>query len=654
MTNQATAHALFGSATVDSNPDSQTAYGSPVLTLTKDDGLEIVAPGALLEYNLTITDRSLQDATGIQLVDTLPNGASFQSATGGGTYDSSTGRITWPTFDLTAGASSPFKVRVQVADRAQLQSAGITSITNQVTAQDDGTHSAGVPVQASASDTDQITINGVKNLTNTEQADSSTPQVLVGEILDYSINIDIPNGMINGLKAVDILDHGLAFVGCDALTPVSAGTLVMSQNPCTDPAALTVQAEPTSDIAPAGENAGRHLTFDFGQVQNTSGATQTLMLNYRVIVLDIKDNADGLKNLNNQVQWIWSGGVLSGSAQAVEIIEPQLSIAKMVDPEVAALGTSVTYTLKVEHTAQSSAPAYDVVVTDPIPTGLIMDAASVFVKGSAGLPAPVLTTTSNLLTVSWSAFPLGANATITFKAAFVGPSPVANATSVEWSSLQIDPAPRLQPQSIYNVHSTERRYDPLDQTINDYHGAASVSLRTPHPPLTGFAPGEVTLLPVQPKDKLYQGLGDLWLEIPRLGVKTAIVGVPLGADKEWDLSWLGDHIGYLDGTAYPTHTGNSVLTGHVYLPNGLPGPFINLNQLRYGDPVIVHLGGQRYTYQVRENQLLSPSDASVFKHQEYTWLTLVTCKDYDAKTKSYLRRVVVGAVLVRVENESAR
>ncbi len=125
----------------------------------------------------------------------------------------------------------------------------------------------------------------------------------------------------------------------------------------------------------------------------------------------------------------------------------------------------------------------------------------------------------------------------------------------------------------------------------------------------------------------------------------------LGFQNEWDLTWLGRQAGYLNDTAYPTHTGNSVLTGHAYLSSGLPGPFVNLSLLRYGDEIIVHLSNQRYVYQVRENKLLPPRDVSLFKHQEYSWLTLITCKDYDERTKNYLYRVVASAILVRRELE---
>ncbi len=655
VTNLATGHALFKTTTVDSNTASARAVGAPVLDLTKDDGLSIIAPEAVTEYTITVTNASLQDSTGIQLVDTIPAGTSFVSATGSGTFDVGAGKVTWPTFTLTAGASMQFKVSVKVDTAAELLGPpAITSLTNTVDVQDDGTHSkGGALVTAHAADTDQIAATGVKTLTGTEQSGSTDPNVLIGEIIDYSIRIDIPTGTINNLKAVDILDHGLAFVGCSTTTPISSGSLILASNPCTDASALTVQAEPVTDVDPASDNAGRHITFNFGQVQNTGATTQTLTVNYRVIVLDIKDNASGVNGLKNGVQWTWEGGTLAGAATGVNIIEPKLEILKTVSPAVAALGSVVTFTLKVDHASTSTAPAYDATVTDAIPTGLTLDQTSIVVTGSAGLPLSTVTTSATQLSVYWASFPLGETATITFDAKFIGPSPVINTANVQWSSLQIDPAPHLQPQSTYNRHSTERRYDPLDQSVNDYLAASSAKLTVPRNPGTGFAPGQVTFLPAQPEDKAYQALGSLWLEIPSLGVKISIVGVPLGPDGEWDLTWLADQAGYLDGTAYPTHAGNSVITGHVYLADGSPGPFVNLHTLRYGDSIIVHLDGQSYIYQVRSDTVISPQDNSAFKHEIYPWLTLITCKDYDAATRTYAHRVTVRAVLVKIQADQS-
>ncbi len=615
------------------------------LLAEKDDGINIVAPDFTTTYTITVTNTGAADLTGITLTDTIPAGMSFVSASGGGTAAGAL--VTWPSFNLAAGTNTTFTVQLKVADIASL--GGITSFANSVHVEDDGTKTGGTPITSDDTDTDTLANTNVKSLIDSNQSGSSNPNVLIGEILTYSIRIDIPVGTINNLSAVDVLDHGLAFVGCAPTNPVSSGTLVLGQNPCTTPAALTVQAEPVTDTNPASEEAGRHITFNFGSVQNNGTTTQTLTLNYQVIVLDIDDNVDGVKNLNNRVEWQWEGGTLAGSASGVDIVEPQLSIEKTVDPQVAALGSTLNFTIDIAHTPQSTAPAYDVSMTDVLPSGLALVAGSVTVTNSAGLPAAVVTTTATQITVFWSTFPVGETATVTFQAIFVGPSPVVNTAAVEWASIPIDPNPPMVPQSPYNQSSTERRYDPPSQTTNDYQVSSSVTVQTPTLPKTGFAPNVRTQLPPQPKDKMYAAT-DITIEIPSIGIQIPIVGIPKNSGS-WDVTWLGGQAGWLEGTSFPTWNGNSVLTAHVYDANGLPGPFVNLNKLTYGDQIVIHAYGQKYIFAVTTNTVVNPQNVSAFKHEDKATLTLITCKEYDAKTNTYKQRVVVRAILVKVVAE---
>jgi len=167
-------------------------------------------------------------------------------------------------------------------------------------------------------------------------------------------------------------------------------------------------------------------------------------------------------------------------------------------------------------------------------------------------------------------------------------------------------------------------------------------------PSTGFAPGQKTLLPQQPKYKQYDQSQRILLEIPRLDLTTEIVGVPITSEG-WDLTWLNRNIGWLEGTAFPTWAGNSVLTAHVYDSNGQPGPFAGIHQLRWGDQIIVHAWGQQYVYEVREVRgYVSPSDKKALGEKTYPWLTLITCRGYDEESATYRWRVVVQAVQVEI------
>jgi sortase (surface protein transpeptidase) len=55
---------------------------------------------------------------------------------------------------------------------------------------------------------------------------------------------------------------------------------------------------------------------------------------------------------------------------------------------------------------------------------------------------------------------------------------------------------------------------------------------------------------------------------------------------------------------------------------------------------------------VRSKDLVGASDSSLLtKHETADWVTLITCQQYDEKTKTYLYRWVVRAVLTGVRSE---
>ena len=175
-------------------------------------------------------------------------------------------------------------------------------------------------------------------------------------------------------------------------------------------------------------------------------------------------------------------------------------------------------------------------------------------------------------------------------------------------------------------------------------GTGSEPVNLPH---TGFAPGRMTLMP--PQDVNYTERQGLRLEIPQLEVKLPIVGVPM-SDDEWDVTWLGESAGWLEGSAYPTWNGNSVLTGHVWNADNTPGVFSELHTLKWGDEVVVHLAGQDYIYEVRSVKTVTASNVdAMLSHEEAPWLTLVTCKGYDEDSGTYRARVLVRAVLKEIK-----
>jgi len=139
------------------------------------------------------------------------------------------------------------------------------------------------------------------------------------------------------------------------------------------------------------------------------------------------------------------------------------------------------------------------------------------------------------------------------------------------------------------------------------------------------------------------------LVIPALDVNIPIYGLEL-SNGTWDVSWLWDQAGWLEETAYPTTSGNSVITAHNITADGKNGPFARLKSLTEKDYVFVINSGFRYIYKVESTEYIEPNDVmSVFSHEEDSWLTLFTCDSYDEETGTYLLRVVVRAQLVEVQ-----
>ncbi|HJR78842.1 MAG TPA: sortase, partial [Anaerolineales bacterium] len=308
---------------------------------------------------------------------------------------------------------------------------------------------------------------------------------------------------------------------------------------------------------------------------------------------------------------------LTGS---VQIADP--AVTKYGSPSSATVGTAVVYTITVGNNGNVNAT--NVVLTDTKPA--FLDIISITISPNPGL-TPVI---------------LGNTFTINFGT--VRPTDVYVVTVVTLVNSQGQPPGGSNQASITTSSATDRAFN----------NSASASLQITvsggdtELPETGFAPNEFTELSNIPREKYLQT--SLTLEIPSLRINIPVVGVPL-RNGEWNVSWLGRQAGWLEGSAFPSWNGNSVLTSHVYLPSGLPGPFVNLNTLRYGDQVIVHAFGQKYTFEVRTNVIVEPNDTSALKHEDKPWLTLVTCKEYDEKTNTYRKRVIIRAVLVNVTAE---
>lgn len=660
--------------------DDTPLVAAPDLTITKDDGIDTVSPGELLVFTLTFSNAGDQDASGVAIADVVPSNTTFNAASssagwscddpdGAGPLDPGDPGSTCEFIpdvgsgagNLPAGTGGTVQFVLTVDDPFPV---GVSLVINSADISDDGTNGADQnPADNSDSDRDNVVTLGnidinkslfATSQTHTDPGDTqinSNPPVAIGEILTYEIVLNLPPGTITNVTLTDQLERGLAFVDCLSITPSSGNivtTLPGGFNAACAPDSINPALGNPSVQSPTADDAdqGRTLIFDFADMANTNdpgtGSDENLTIRYTAVVIDNLANARGL-SLSNNVIWEWDTGSLGTSAGEVTIAEPTLTLSKTASPRIVPPGTPITFTLSVGHAASSDADAFDLLLTDILPADLT------YVPGSLACTSGTCTEAAGTITVTWDTFTVGETSTIEFQATLGSVSPgerVANEVSLEWTSLPDDNVSAPFSLSDFNPLAVERRYDPA-APADVYRVVASVSVGAPELPETGFAPNRTTDLPPAPEQLPYSSIGEFTLIIPELGLSKPIVGVSTD-DQGWDLTWLWNNVGYLEGTAFPTWPGNTALTGHVVLPNGLPGPFARLGELAWGDEIQLQTGAGLYVYQVIYSWSTHERDLSVLRHEELDWITLITCSDFDERAETYRKRFAVRAVLVEV------
>jgi LPXTG-site transpeptidase (sortase) family protein len=662
---------------LDTFTDSQDlTIVEPVLQIVKSVDDPNPAPGQVVTFTVVVDHAAASGATAFdaEIFDNLPSNLTLNpasvsfTATGGltGVVNGTSGNLmffsvsVFPqggnlTITYQATVDAPFGTPIN-----NIANATWTSLPGLDANERTGADGPGGALNDYAASSN-TPLNTDRDLTKTLVGDSfpapitTLPDVAIGEILTYEVVVTVPPASTDTYSLTDTLDPGLAFVDCEDIT---AGADLSSST-----VNLHTAGNCNHGTAPGSNpqiaNSGGTIAFDFGTVANTHPTNpERITIRYRAVVLDIAANVHDV-TLANRAVMRWTSGEISRQAAPVRIIESALGLEKTVNPPVASPWMTLTYRVRIFHTPASQLPAYDALINDILPEFVTYIPGTLsFVPGSGIAPSSLDDTgidpgTGRLVMhAEWATLPVGQEATIQFQVTF-GPVPagtgVVNTASAEWTSLPGEvPAPPATYLSFYNQpYSHERRYDPLFPA-DVYRVTSAATVTAVSLPETGFAPGMITRLPVQPADKRYLSLGPMRLEIPTLHQSLLVVGVPL-TENGWDLTWLSDQAGYLNGTAFPGSAGNSVLTAHVYLPSGLPGPFVKLASLRWGDRVILLADGLRYIYEVRSNAAVLPTDLTPFRHEQSAWLTLITCLGYNERNGTYRYRQVARAVLVDIE-----
>jgi sortase A len=107
-----------------------------------------------------------------------------------------------------------------------------------------------------------------------------------------------------------------------------------------------------------------------------------------------------------------------------------------------------------------------------------------------------------------------------------------------------------------------------------------------------------------------------FMSIPKIGMEGLVVYE--GVDRET----LRKGPGHMGSTALPGQPGNAVISGHR---TTYGSPFFDFDLLEPGDTVEVETATGSHVYEVREIQVVAPTDVWVTGDRPGGWLTLTTC-----------------------------
>lgn len=374
---------LNGAAVAVISTDNATAITFTTNTLaTQAIDLGVVGPfinvskttqpyasiGDVLTYTIPVTNSSDQPMTNVSLIDTLPNGVTYDPNTlvidGVTTPGQAPPNITLTNLAPGQTTTVVFKVVVTTLPNPN-------PMNNQAIAQ---ATSQGSTV--SSQPTSAITTVNYAPLDITKSVDSS--QVIGGETLTYTIVVDNPgNTTANNVVLFDSIPASTTYVNGSLTGAVGA---------------------PSTGIVLGSVGPGQVNTITF-QVTVDQPPTATVLPN----------STNGSYNYVTNNPFIGSTTIANGISNTVttNVVTVAVKGTKSVSQNYGTVGDTLTYTISVPNTG--TIDANNVVLTDTLPPGIVYVPNSVTVNG-----APAAGTPSTGIQVG--TVPAGTTAIITFQA----------------------------------------------------------------------------------------------------------------------------------------------------------------------------------------------------------------------------------------------
>ncbi|MEY2467400.1 MAG: sortase [Actinomycetota bacterium] len=116
------------------------------------------------------------------------------------------------------------------------------------------------------------------------------------------------------------------------------------------------------------------------------------------------------------------------------------------------------------------------------------------------------------------------------------------------------------------------------------------------------------------------------IEIPKIGLFHQVMhGISMRNIDHGPSHW--------PGTAMPGEVGNTVFAGHRVTHSH---PFLRINELEIGDPVVFHVGGVRSTYTVTGSEVVYPNQLSIVDQTSTPTGTLFACHPPHSAKQRYV------------------
>jgi uncharacterized repeat protein (TIGR01451 family)/fimbrial isopeptide formation D2 family protein len=252
-----------------------------------------------------------------------------------------------------------------------------------------------------------------KELSATSAPHTSGADITIGEIISYTLIVDLPEGTIRNLVLTDDLPAGLDYEGFTVITDAAQSGGLLTQD-----FAGTVPSITVTGGAGSGDDVTLTFSSDVVVTGDNNAANNRFLVVVRVRALDESGMVGlippGRTTLTNTAAMRYTDGSnitrTFTDTETVRVVEPQLTITKNIVQAVANAGDPITITLTVTNTGTSD--AFDIVITDTLPPDF--DAATT-TFGAAGSDYPAMFTPSRTGSeVRYEGGPIPAGATVTF------------------------------------------------------------------------------------------------------------------------------------------------------------------------------------------------------------------------------------------------